>query len=189
MVMKVIQCMTLLFGPDLSGRIGPQTWENHQLRAAGRRRSCVLLIILMVYRTCCMHVCWQVRSTQCMVRVGNVSKSADAQLCEDAGLTPPPTIQDCGLKECPQWSVGEWSDCRTARCFTLHYGNLMCILCKFTAVTDVYVMFTLSGRISSALASLLEVPGSIPGRDTLICGAICAVLVTLRGYFPVIGGG
>ena len=65
----------------------------------------------------------QVRSTQCKVRMGNVSKSADAQLCEEAGLTPPPTIQDCGIQECPQWSVGEWSSCKTQRCFTLHYGK------------------------------------------------------------------
>ncbi|XP_047738201.1 uncharacterized protein LOC108674249 [Hyalella azteca] len=66
---------------------------------------------------------FQVRSTQCLVRVGNVTKPADAQLCEDAGLTPPPTIQDCGLQECPQWAVGPWSTCRTSRCFTLHYAH------------------------------------------------------------------
>ncbi|KAF2367243.1 Thrombospondin type-1 (TSP1) repeat [Trinorchestia longiramus] len=79
----------------------------------------------------CSHTCgysgspggFQVRSTQCMVRVGNVSKPTEAQLCEDAGLTAPPTIQDCGLQECPQWAVGAWSTCKTSRCFTLHYAH------------------------------------------------------------------
>lgn len=66
---------------------------------------------------------FQVRSIQCLVRVKNVTSPVDGALCDDAGLEAPVTYQRCGFTECPQWHFGEWSECESSRCFTLHYGE------------------------------------------------------------------
>ncbi|UYV76873.1 ADAMTSL1 [Cordylochernes scorpioides] len=58
----------------------------------------------------------QVRSAQCLVTLHNVSRSVDANLCEDAGLSPPSTVRPCGREDCPRWESGPWSQCN--ECFT-----------------------------------------------------------------------
>ncbi|XP_069958096.1 protein madd-4-like isoform X3 [Cherax quadricarinatus] len=82
---------------------------------------------------------YQVRSIQCLVRVNNVSRPVDGALCVDAGLEAPVTIQRCGLTECPQWHFGEWSECESSRCFTLHYAfqrrDVVCRLHNGTVVS------------------------------------------------------
>ena len=67
---------------------------------------------------------------QCIVRVNNNSQVVEGALCEDAGLSAPPTIQHCGAQECPRWKVKDWSDCENSRCFTLHYGNSYSVYIK-----------------------------------------------------------
>ncbi|EEC14443.1 hypothetical protein IscW_ISCW021248 [Ixodes scapularis] len=59
----------------------------------------------------------QVRSTQCMVRLHNVSRTVDSTLC--AGLEAPQILQRCGSAGCPLWVTGSWSQCSDGRCFTL----------------------------------------------------------------------
>ncbi|XP_064474423.1 protein madd-4-like isoform X2 [Ornithodoros turicata] len=62
----------------------------------------------------------QVRATQCMVRLHNVSRTVDNSLCVDAGLETPQMLEKCGLPECPQWATGPWSQCSERACFTLN---------------------------------------------------------------------
>lgn len=98
----------------------------------GLRKGFTKTLLAVVF---CLHVsCWsvffilsitfQVRSIQCLARVKNVTSPVDGALCDDAGLEAPVTYQRCGFTECPQWHFGEWSECESSRCFTLHYGEL-----------------------------------------------------------------
>lgn len=61
----------------------------------------------------------QVRATQCMVRLHNVSRTVDSTLCVEAGLEAPQILQRCGSTGCPLWVTGAWSQCSEGRCFTL----------------------------------------------------------------------
>ncbi|GLH06200.1 Papilin, partial [Gryllus bimaculatus] len=61
---------------------------------------------------------FQMRAAHCMVQLHNNSQNVDSNLCEDAGLAPPPTIQKCGIDDCPRWVSGTWSSCEDSRCFT-----------------------------------------------------------------------
>ncbi|XP_045120814.1 protein madd-4-like isoform X4 [Portunus trituberculatus] len=83
---------------------------------------------------------YQVRSIQCLARVKNVTSPVDGALCVDAGLEAPVTIQRCGFTECPQWHFGEWSECESSRCFTLHYAyqrrEVVCKLHNGTIVSN-----------------------------------------------------
>lgn len=78
---------------------------------------------------------FQVRAAQCIVRLNNVTKSVEAALCEDAGLTvedgegtlskQPTTIQKCGMETCPKWQTGSWTPCNQSRCFTWNTGKYL----------------------------------------------------------------
>lgn len=57
------------------------------------------------------------RSAHCMLRLENTTQYVGDNLCEDAGLTTPTTVQKCG-QDCPHWTHGEWSPCEDSRCFT-----------------------------------------------------------------------
>ncbi|XP_033608182.1 protein madd-4 isoform X5 [Cryptotermes secundus] len=61
---------------------------------------------------------FQVRAAHCMVRLHNTTQNVDSNLCEDAGLPTPPTIQKCGTEDCPHWVPSDWSPCEQSRCFT-----------------------------------------------------------------------
>ncbi|XP_068083512.1 protein madd-4 [Anabrus simplex] len=60
----------------------------------------------------------QTRAAHCMVQLHNNTQHVDKNLCDDAGLSPPLTIQKCGLDDCPQWVASSWSSCEDSRCFT-----------------------------------------------------------------------
>nr|CAD7424513.1 unnamed protein product [Timema monikensis] len=61
---------------------------------------------------------FQMRAAHCMVRLHNTTQNVDSNLCEDAGLVTPPTIQKCGVDDCPRWVPTNWSTCEDSRCFT-----------------------------------------------------------------------
>ncbi|XP_069688307.1 protein madd-4 [Periplaneta americana] len=61
---------------------------------------------------------FQMRAAHCMVRLHNTTQNVDSNLCEDAGLPTPPTIQKCGMEDCPRWVPSDWSSCEESRCFT-----------------------------------------------------------------------
>ncbi|XP_046398762.1 ADAMTS-like protein 1 isoform X4 [Ischnura elegans] len=61
---------------------------------------------------------FQMRAAHCMVRLHNTTQSVDGNLCEDAGLSTPTTIQKCGMEECPRWRTDHWTSCEESRCFT-----------------------------------------------------------------------
>ncbi|XP_071450701.1 protein madd-4-like isoform X3 [Hetaerina americana] len=61
---------------------------------------------------------FQMRAAHCMVRLHNTTQNVDGNLCEDAGLSTPPTIQKCGMEECPHWRTEHWTSCEESRCFT-----------------------------------------------------------------------
>ena len=65
------------------------------------------------------------RAAHCMVRLHNTTQNVDSNLCEDAGLPTPPTIQKCGIEDCPRWVPGNWSLCEESRCFTWNTGILV----------------------------------------------------------------
>lgn len=57
-----------------------------------------------------------------MVRLNNVTRNVDSNLCVDAGLFTPATIQKCGAETCPRWVPGDWTPCYESRCFTWNTG-------------------------------------------------------------------
>jgi len=57
------------------------------------------------------------RSAHCMLRLQNATQFVADNLCEDAGLEVPQTVNKCG-GNCPQWTPGPWSQCEESRCFT-----------------------------------------------------------------------
>ncbi|KAL4122159.1 hypothetical protein QTP88_014540 [Uroleucon formosanum] len=61
---------------------------------------------------------FQMRAAHCMVKLNNMTQSVDNNLCEDARLPTPVTIQKCETDDCPQWSVTEWKPCEESKCFT-----------------------------------------------------------------------
>lgn len=82
----------------------------------------------------------QVRATQCMVRLHNVSKTVDNSLCIDANLKAPSSFQKCGMPECPRWETGPYSGCNESRCFNLNTSiqrrSVKCILSNGTQVAS-----------------------------------------------------
>lgn len=73
---------------------------------------------------------FQVRAKQCLVRLQNVSKTVDNNLCLNNNMQPPLTIQRCGIEDCPHWEAGIWSDCNEKHCFgwntALQKRNIYC---------------------------------------------------------------
>ncbi|XP_050540145.1 protein madd-4 isoform X2 [Daktulosphaira vitifoliae] len=61
---------------------------------------------------------FQMRAAHCMVKLNNMTQNVDNNLCEDARLPTPTTIQKCETNDCPQWKVNEWSPCEESKCFT-----------------------------------------------------------------------
>ncbi|XP_055947307.1 protein madd-4-like isoform X3 [Argiope bruennichi] len=79
----------------------------------------------------------QVRSSQCFVRLNNVSKPVDSSLCEDAGLPAPTNVQSCGYEDCPHWETAPWSPCLETQCFTWHTSyEKRAIFCRSSNGTD-----------------------------------------------------
>ncbi len=58
-----------------------------------------------------------------MVRLNNVTEHVENNLCEDAGLSVPTTIQKCETNDCPHWIVHDWQDCNSSRCFAWNTGK------------------------------------------------------------------
>lgn len=58
----------------------------------------------------------QFRRAECLVRVENTTQNVATQMCKDAGLSEPATMEKCGGEECAQWISGEWTLCLQARC-------------------------------------------------------------------------
>ncbi|XP_067122478.1 LOW QUALITY PROTEIN: protein madd-4-like [Centruroides vittatus] len=81
---------------------------------------------------------FQVRAKQCLVRLQNVSKTVDNNLCLNNNMQPPPTIQRCGLEACPHWEAGLWSDCNEKHCYgwntALQKRNIHCKTTNGTVV-------------------------------------------------------
>ncbi|RZF41389.1 hypothetical protein LSTR_LSTR000103 [Laodelphax striatellus] len=61
---------------------------------------------------------FQARAAHCMVRLHNTTQNVDSNLCIDAGLFTPSTLQKCGLESCPHWETTMWTPCAESRCFT-----------------------------------------------------------------------
>lgn len=81
---------------------------------------------------------FQMRASQCFVRLNNVTKSVDTSLCIDAGLQPPIIMQKCGMTECPHWETGPWSECSESSCFTWNSAHQKReVTCRLANGTDV----------------------------------------------------
>lgn len=65
------------------------------------------------------------RAAHCMVKLNNMTQSVDNNLCEDARLPTPVTIQKCETDDCPQWTVTDWKLCEESKCFTWNTGKLL----------------------------------------------------------------
>lgn len=63
------------------------------------------------------------RAAHCMVKLNNMTQSVDNNLCEDARLPTPVTIQKCETDDCPQWTVTDWKPCEESKCFTWNTGK------------------------------------------------------------------
>lgn len=55
-----------------------------------------------------------------MVRLDNATLNVNNDLCEDAGLSVPETVEKCGMVECPHWATTEWTLCSESRCISRH---------------------------------------------------------------------
>lgn len=53
-----------------------------------------------------------------MVKLNNATQHVDSQLCEDAGLLVPETVNKCGFHECSRWTSTEWTPCMSSRCLS-----------------------------------------------------------------------
>lgn len=53
-----------------------------------------------------------------MVKLNNATQQVDDQLCEDAGLSVPETVNKCGFHECSRWTSSEWTPCMSSRCLS-----------------------------------------------------------------------
>lgn len=65
----------------------------------------------------------KMRAAHCMVKLNNMTQSVDNNLCEDARLPTPVTIQKCETDDCPQWTVTDWKPCEESKCFTWNTGK------------------------------------------------------------------
>ncbi|XP_065207649.1 protein madd-4 isoform X2 [Planococcus citri] len=83
---------------------------------------------------------FQIRAAQCMVKVNNITQNVESNLCEDAGLPTPTTIQKCDTTECPHWITKDWQDCNSSRCFAwntaMQKRDVFCQLANGTLVPD-----------------------------------------------------
>lgn len=52
--------------------------------------------------------------------VKNQTQNVENNLCEDAGLAVPETVEKCGNVECPRWETTEWTPCIQSKCFAMH---------------------------------------------------------------------
>lgn len=60
-----------------------------------------------------------------MVKLNNVTQHVENNLCEDAGLSVPLTLQKCETNDCPHWIVHDWQNCNFSRCFAWNTGTTM----------------------------------------------------------------
>ncbi|XP_037082113.1 uncharacterized protein LOC119102763 [Pollicipes pollicipes] len=65
---------------------------------------------------------FELRATQCLVRVRNTTRLVAAPLCHDAGLASPVAVRPCGQMLCPVWHAHTWRPCRRARCVQWNYA-------------------------------------------------------------------
>lgn len=74
----------------------------------------------------------QLRTAHCMVKLENSTQNVDNNLCEDAGLDIPETVEKCGNIECPRWISTDWSSCSDSKCFAWHTAlQKREVFCKF----------------------------------------------------------
>ncbi|XP_035213875.1 protein madd-4-like isoform X1 [Stegodyphus dumicola] len=80
---------------------------------------------------------YQVRTSQCLVRLDNVSKAVDSSFCEDAKLITPKNVQSCGDEDCPHWETSPWSQCLESQCFQWHTAyEKRSVFCRAANGTD-----------------------------------------------------
>lgn len=60
------------------------------------------------------------------------SQNVENNLCEDAGLLAPDTVEKCANVDCPRWETKEWSACALSKCFSMHTAlQKRDVFCKF----------------------------------------------------------
>ncbi|KAK7604935.1 hypothetical protein V9T40_006121 [Parthenolecanium corni] len=85
---------------------------------------------------------FQIRAAHCMVKLNNVTQNVENNLCEDAGLPIPNTIQKCETNDCPHWIVNDWQACNSSRCFAwntaMQKRDVLCQAPNGTLVPDAW---------------------------------------------------
>lgn len=72
-----------------------------------------------------------------MVRLDNATLNVNNDLCEDAGLSVPETVDKCGMVECPHWAATEWTLCSDSRCISRNTAiQHRQVVCWFSNQTD-----------------------------------------------------
>lgn len=76
----------------------------------------------------------QIRAAHCTVKLNNVTQHVENNLCEDAGLGVPNTLQKCETNDCPHWIANDWQDCNSSRCFAWNTGKICAKLVRISYV-------------------------------------------------------
>lgn len=75
---------------------------------------------------------YKLRYAHCMVRLNNSTQNVENNLCEDAGLLIPETIEKCEQENCSEWTQTDWTPCLTSKCFSWHTAiQKREVLCKY----------------------------------------------------------
>ncbi|XP_043198819.1 protein madd-4-like [Amphibalanus amphitrite] len=119
-------------GPEGTGGTGEATDSSHGLdegviEVLGKGDpSEVRFEWLITDWSPCSRTCggsgYELRATQCLVKLNNTTRTVSAALCEDKGLPSPRSVRPCGQMPCPSWHVGEWRSCRRSRCVQWNYA-------------------------------------------------------------------
>lgn len=153
----------------------------------------------------CLLSCCQVRAAHCMVRLHNMTQNVDSNLCEDAGLPTPPTIQKCGTEDCPHWVPSDWSPCEQSRCFTWNTGslshtkgwqwlsfmwNMLCktmpTMCRFDKIVMSCFCFLLCSSLFSSSSPPLHILGGLHSYGPPISYQESLWKVTIAYYEKII---
>ncbi|KRX60591.1 Adenosine 3'-phospho 5'-phosphosulfate transporter 2 [Trichinella sp. T9] len=74
----------------------------------------------------------QFRSVQCKIELDGWSSYVDDKICVEAKSNKPYETQFCGMEQCPEWFVEEWSECADSRCIRFSTAiQRRNVYCKF----------------------------------------------------------
>ncbi|XP_025832890.1 protein madd-4 isoform X3 [Agrilus planipennis] len=63
---------------------------------------------------------FQIRTFQCAIVSGNITKFVNNTLCEESGVKIPKIMKKCETEPCSFWNASHWTPCNVSKCFKLN---------------------------------------------------------------------